>query len=637
MTTQVTRSPSGFCGPKGERSSKLALALACFVCAFLPIRDVQSESFDRAFSDFLYERNGVHDGHSADAFFAQLHAIYSESDPTQSLRLNLVACHYIHRDNAEERINIGRQGSVEAVAAGLLIEASQFKLCKGVGHREQGNIKLAKTFMQRAIDLATDAGDRFVEGLSYSALADALGTTGSFGPALTALINAHEAFNEAGRQERAAVLAIDIATIYRRIGHLTAAETMLLHVLDNLDNPNGEDYLDAILQLGLVQTGQGKHEQAISTLRSALEAAVNSGIPSLHRAYHMALAGAYLDLDQPADTLLHASKARDAQYGYSGTAAINLSLLEARALLAQGRHELARQRLSEIDSHIAMADNEALLIDWLATSAEVAGEMGDHETAWALLSQARDLEREAQQRFDSEKMLALQAELTAREERWAQLRAQQESEIGQLRAESASQQRINQALIRSLIFITLLVATAWSITQFQHRRRLGRLVNQDDLTKLLNRRGFFLAAEKVIAKKASSVLMLDLDHFKQVNDRFGHAAGDRVLEKLGRVLAKNSRESDLIARLGGEEFAWLLPGLSLDQAMVAADRLRKQWSETRLEGLPNDFRSTMTIGLASSKEVKDHDLERMLLLADQRLYAGKKNGRNRVVGSDQQQ
>lgn len=165
---------------------------------------------------------------------------------------------------------------------------------------------------------------------------------------------------------------------------------------------------------------------------------------------------------------------------------------------------------------------------------------------------------------------------------------------------------------------------------------LCELSLKDPLTGLANRRHFRAVLEREIDRvtrsgEAALLLMLDIDHFKKVNDTRGHACGDAALHGLASTLEHNLRRHDLIGRLGGEEFAVFLPDTALGQAMQLAERLRKQVAITAMAapGEPEPIRITISIGLAmlSGQE----SLESLLARADDALYQAKREGRNRVV------
>ncbi|WP_430390027.1 diguanylate cyclase [Dyella sp. 20L07] len=167
--------------------------------------------------------------------------------------------------------------------------------------------------------------------------------------------------------------------------------------------------------------------------------------------------------------------------------------------------------------------------------------------------------------------------------------------------------------------------------QFRLEKQLRVQANTDGLTGLLRRNRFLELARYALSdiyqeRTPAAMLYLDVDHFKQLNDDFGHAAGDDVLIELALGLRTQMRESDLIGRVGGEEFAALLPGLSLEQAHARAEQLRKA-----MQVIHRPDRSlTISIGIAPCNRPGE-DIESLLSRADKAMRQAKFNGRNQVV------
>jgi diguanylate cyclase (GGDEF)-like protein len=168
---------------------------------------------------------------------------------------------------------------------------------------------------------------------------------------------------------------------------------------------------------------------------------------------------------------------------------------------------------------------------------------------------------------------------------------------------------------------------------------LERIASTDMLTGLPNRLSFFTAAHAEMTRASRmgstlSLLMIDLDHFKQVNDSFGHHGGDQALRAFAGVCRKVLAGKDIIGRLGGEEFAVLLPHADMDQARDVAERIRRAVEDIRLAGNLSGLRITSSIGVARVRP-GERNPDGALARADAALYLAKKQGRNCVVaGSD---
>jgi len=168
------------------------------------------------------------------------------------------------------------------------------------------------------------------------------------------------------------------------------------------------------------------------------------------------------------------------------------------------------------------------------------------------------------------------------------------------------------------------------------RLRLYHQAIRDPLTGLYNRRHILdmLGVELDQCARFGqplSLMVVDLDHFKTVNDRFGHATGDQVLSVVAQRMAFGLRKVDQLGRVGGEEFLVYCPQTDLEGTRAMADRLREQVSESAIPGLPESGRVTLSIGLAAWNGAED-SAEALLARADRNLYKAKAEGRNRVVG-----
>jgi diguanylate cyclase (GGDEF)-like protein len=171
-------------------------------------------------------------------------------------------------------------------------------------------------------------------------------------------------------------------------------------------------------------------------------------------------------------------------------------------------------------------------------------------------------------------------------------------------------------------------------TQISHAlTTIERLAIIDDLTQVFNRRQMYkiLEHQKAMVDRGVhpfSICIFDLDHFKIVNDTFGHSAGDIVLKTVAQETQANLRNIDHIARYGGEEFILILTNSDKSQAMICAERIRKKVKDLVFENMPSDFRITISVGVTEyqSNEVIQEAINR----ADTALYRAKGNGRDKV-------
>jgi diguanylate cyclase (GGDEF)-like protein len=162
---------------------------------------------------------------------------------------------------------------------------------------------------------------------------------------------------------------------------------------------------------------------------------------------------------------------------------------------------------------------------------------------------------------------------------------------------------------------------------------LERLARQDPLTRLYNRRYLEENLEREFAASKRynfplSIAMVDIDHFKEINDAFSHQIGDDVLRLVGQILESNCRGVDFAARYGGEEFVLVFPQTDLTGALVACERVRQRVESHNWSSIHPHLKVTISIGVSSDPTLPNH--EKLLAAADEQLYAAKRAGRNRV-------
>lgn len=287
-------------------------------------------------------------------------------------------------------------------------------------------------------------------------------------------------------------------------------------------------------------------------------------------------------------------------------------------VLDQGGRDVVPRRLVQVyelraQAHEALGRPEKALADFKAhmerfKAASEADRENDAAAIRARFETDREIERNA----------FLQRELQVQSER---VTAQAERIRWMISAGIASGLVI-------LLLVYLLLANK------RKKRMLARLAQQDDLTDLPNRRRTFeLASEAFDTARRQglpiTIGILDLDHFKRINDRYGHATGDVVLQAFARVGRASIRDSDVLGRWGGEEFLLVLPNTTLDVALEIVDRLRRSASDIRGGALAEDLRVTLSAGLATNEGNPIH-LEEIIASADAALYDAKEGGRDLV-------
>jgi diguanylate cyclase len=185
------------------------------------------------------------------------------------------------------------------------------------------------------------------------------------------------------------------------------------------------------------------------------------------------------------------------------------------------------------------------------------------------------------------------------------------------------------ALVAGIVF-DITVKKEMELLIEEQNKKLTEMVNLDYLTKIFNRKGLNEKLESEIARinrynGCLSVLMMDIDHFKAINDKHGHLAGDLVLKKVSETIKENAREGDIVGRYGGEEFMIILPECTSEQGFAVAERIRKSIQESVFT---DGIKVTISGGI---KEYKGEAIDKLIDGADKLLYRAKNNGRNQIV------
>jgi diguanylate cyclase (GGDEF)-like protein/PAS domain S-box-containing protein len=184
--------------------------------------------------------------------------------------------------------------------------------------------------------------------------------------------------------------------------------------------------------------------------------------------------------------------------------------------------------------------------------------------------------------------------------------------------------------------VPALIGVSTDISELVHlREQLRQQAFSDGLTGLVNHRHFHDLALKELSRARrhaldTALLLIDIDHFKRINDQFGHPCGDAVLQRVAQCLQHTVRQEDLLARVGGEEFAVLMPRSSLEAALLLGERLRRRVADEDPQ-LPDASRVQISVGVAVTAGAQER-LETLYAQADRQLYRAKAQGRNRVCG-----
>ena len=196
------------------------------------------------------------------------------------------------------------------------------------------------------------------------------------------------------------------------------------------------------------------------------------------------------------------------------------------------------------------------------------------------------------------------------------------------------QDAVHLLITGAIEWVVFMMVSFFPIKTVRLIKKLGDLALTDPLTKIYNRRYLDLYMKKAIPLyqrqgHPMTTIICDIDHFKTINDTYGHIVGDMILQKVVKVIKGIIRDSDVFVRIGGEEFILILPNCPLEQGMKLAERIRKAVESTKFTYKEKQIWVTVSLGI--TEYIRGQDLTQLFERADQALYRAKESGRNRIV------
>ncbi|RFF30169.1 diguanylate cyclase [Wenzhouxiangella sediminis] len=391
-------------------------------------------------------------------------------------------------------------------------------------------------------------------------------------------------------------------------------------------------------RLAFVYKSAGQYETALEHYREAVSICLESGDDLFTGTIQSGFA----------DLLRHAGEYDRAKAAFAqaferleaadyGPGLAEASLYKARLLEETGRLDRMRELLE--DTLPRLQDQEVW--DYVAEAREMlaraAAARGEFRNAVEHMEQSLDAHRRLLDQNRARQLAYLQVVFDTRTQQQELALLREQRRAAELKAASRSTDRRIRWLASGaavLALIALLLVLTHVLRGRQHFRRLSRL---DSLTRIDNHTRFFQAAAEMLKhaqtdEHALTLIIGDIDHFKRVNDRFGHMAGDRALRGVARALRSRCPDGARLGRVGGEEFAACLP----DVGREAVDALLERWREAlaRIDYGGDDLPLTMSFGVARARP--GESLASLRLRADEALYRAKDDGRDRIVFADAQ-
>lgn len=318
-----------------------------------------------------------------------------------------------------------------------------------------------------------------------------------------------------------------------------------------------------------------------------------------------------------------------------------LGILEGALLYQDRKYQLANEKfeqIKELEERLAQEQLDRAEFRILhKLLAESYATQSDFDKAFVakqkyLVSLFHDIEV-----IDGQRIETLEKKYQLEQKNKTNLLLEEQSRLKKLKLVEVNQKQVDKERGYWALICVFIVFVLLMLRQLSIRRRLLWLAQVDSLTSLKNRSTLFdegvsLFEQATEKQHSLSAILIDIDHFKQVNDQYGHAVGDNVLKRIAKLSKEVMRSRDLLARLGGEEFVALLPSANLKEAKAIAVRLKDKVAQEAFEAGDKLFNVTVSIGVVEFTDGMA-DIDEFIRFADQAMYLAKANGRNQVVTS----
>ena len=498
--------------------------------------------------------------------------------------------------------------------------------------------------------------DRLAFGLACRNLGFHYFITSEYERALNYLLEALEIGREAGNEDLTRDGLNYTGGVYHSLGD---AATALVYVEDTMAFDQARDNTAGVASclnnIGLLHRQLGDPKRALEYHLECHRLTLGLGDLPRQTSSLINTGAARLELGQIVEAIedLRRAEAISQQLEDRDYRAKSLENLAA-ALIQLESYEEALSINSQAMELFLSLENRHGEVHCLLNAGRAFDGCGDHDAALGLLRRALELSTEIRAlelQFQSHELLSTVYERTQQPalalehfKRFHQLSREVRDDNTNRRLRASSSQREaektrSEAEITHLKNVELARALESLRRADQEKTQLVRALEHqvriDPLTQLYNRRYLEqqLEAEFVVAqlgRKPLPVVMFDVDHFKLVNDTFGHQAGDAVLQVVADLVRRHKRDADIAARYGGEEFVIVVPGSTIEQARGICERLRTAVETHDWSAIHPNLQVTISLGLASSSDLEN--FERLLGQADKNMYAAKHGGRNQTIG-----
>ena len=398
--------------------------------------------------------------------------------------------------------------------------------------------------------------------------------------------------------------------------------------------------LNSLQNIAINHMEEGRYEQAIPLLKEIVQSSAKLSNNEIVGGLYLSMSIAYAMKKEPDTEIAYQYLTMAEQYmegAQKHNAPLYFTLEKAYVLEAMGRYDEALESLIVAEGFLAknnQTKNTFSHYNLIYLQSEIYYKTEKYQQAYEKQSQYLKRLFKDKQNTNMEKVEELRLSYESQQADFKNKLLEQEQSVQIIQLNNMTYHESNLQLL--IVFVSLvMLALAWLLLKMvQGQKHLLRVSQIDDLTGVINRRHLVELGEKMFVstyfkQQDFSVLMIDVDNFKMINDNFGHKAGDKVLKKIAELSNQIMQKNDYFGRFGGEEFICLLPATSPKDAYDVAERIRLSIQEKiKLNKIAEQV--TVSIGISSYKRENTDSFTQLIKDADDKMYEAKRLGKNKV-------
>lgn len=545
------------------------------------------------------------------------------TDSRLHLEKDLLKCELLVDNNdPTDALKITRKyAGAESLNADLRLK---IELCHYAALETMGESKTALEGLMNVLEASQLEKLPEVEAKALLSLGQLLSYQNQFSQSLKSLLTARDLFVAQKNTNMERITLNSIAVLYGRMGENKKALEYFEEVLERNRSLNKQRNIAVVLSnMGRRYEDLGDYKSALSHLQESLHIHRTLGNVKSQAVVERALGSLYNNMNQPAKALGHLQSAIHTLQDMNLPKSLAQSYLElGRAHLKLSNNKLALENLKKAASFNQEPSSVQLAMEIREEEARLFEGTGMWKEAYlSLLDFKKQSDRLHKIKADEQlRQLNFKFDLSKKEEDNRMLKAKNEAQL----------------VILVLTSLLLGLTALFTIRQIRTARRMRELALTDELTRIPNRRHILDFAEQSLSncrrqKNSLAVIIFDIDHFKKINDTYGHAIGDEVIKRVAKLGSKSLRRGDMIGRVGGEEFLAVLPFTNPAAGQDVAERIRMEILNCDMSDLAPGLRVTVSAGVACISGTDwNGNIDGLIHQADEALYHVKKNGRNAV-------